>query len=83
MPSGLVTRIQVHLARWLSPGREPLPFPAMRSAGNGRAFCPVSAACGMVVRSGTSGARVTEARSDVCAAAQAASMDASAISLPV
>jgi hypothetical protein len=83
LPSGLVTKIRVHLARWLAPGREPVIVPGDAIGEERPGHLPVSAACGVVVRSGTSGARLTEARSDVRAAAQAASMEASAISLPV
>jgi len=60
-------------------GREPLIVPGDAIGEERRVICPVSAACGVIVRSGTSGA----SRSDVWAAAQAASMDASAISLPI
>ena len=63
--------------------REPLIVPGEAIGEERRVICPVSAACGVVVRSDTSGARVTEEHSDVRAAAQAASMDAAAISLPV
>jgi len=64
-------------------GREPLIVPGDAIGEERRVICLVPAACGVVVRSGTSGARVTEGHSDVRAAAQAASMDASAISLPI
>jgi len=63
--------------------REPLIVPGDAIGEERRVICPVSAACGVIVRSDTSGARVTEEHSDVRAAAQAASMDAAAISLPV